>query len=219
MEYIHQVLDWILHLDHYLGEIISWLGGGWFYGLIFSVVFCETGLVVTPFLPGDSLLFAVGALAGIQAEHISIVVLVPLLIVAAILGDAVNYSIGKYIGPKIFRKETGLLLNKTHLLRAQAFYERHGGKAIFLARFLPILRTFAPFVAGIGKMEYRRFSFYNAMGGVVWVALFLLAGYWFGNVEIVKKNFSLVLVVIVFLSVVPIAFEWWKEWKYRKLKN
>ncbi len=215
MEYVQQVLEWILHLDHYLGEIIEWLGGGWFYGLIFAVVFCETGLVVTPFLPGDSLLFAVGALAGTQSEHISIVTLVPLLIVAAILGDAVNYSIGKYLGPKVFRKDTGLLLNKHHLLRAQAFYERHGGKAIFLARFLPILRTFAPFVAGIGRMEYRRFCVYNALGGVVWVALFLIAGYWFGNVEVVKKNFSLVLLVIILLSIVPIVFEWWRERKFR----
>ena len=215
MEYVQQVVEWILHLDHYLGEIIQWLGGGWFYGLIFGVVFCETGLVVTPFLPGDSLLFAVGALAGTQSEHISIVTLVPLLIVAAILGDAVNYSIGNYLGPKVFRNDTGLLLNKSHLLRAQAFYQRHGGKAIFLARFLPILRTFAPFVAGIGKMEYRRFCFYNAMGGVVWVTLFLVAGYLFGNVEVVKKNFSLVLLVIILLSVVPIVYEWWRERKFR----
>lgn len=215
MKLLQQLVEWILHLDHYLGEAISWLGASWFYGLIFSIVFCETGLVVTPFLPGDSLLFAVGALAGTQSEHIHVLVLLPLLIIAAVAGDAANYAIGKHIGPKIFRKDTGRLFNKSHLLRAQAFYERHGGKAIFLARFLPILRTFAPFVAGIGQMPYRRFFFYNIAGGIVWVGTFLLAGYWFGNVGVIKENFSLVIVVIVFLSVIPIVYEWWKERRYR----
>ncbi len=142
--------------------------------------------------------------------------MLPLLIVAAVLGDAVNYAIGKWMGPQIFRKDTGWLLNKSHLLRAQHFYEKHGGKAIILARFLPIVRTFAPFVAGIGRMQYRRFWMYNVVGGILWVSLFLIGGYLFGNVPIVKKNFPIVIVAIIFLSVLPIAFEWWKAYREKK---
>ncbi len=210
MDFIKEILSWILHLDQHLGETIGWMGD-WFYALAFGIVFCETGLVVTPFLPGDSFLFAIGALAGTQPEHLNIWILLPLLIIAAIAGDAANYSIGKYIGPKIFSKDTGWLLNKKHLLRAQAFYDKHGGKAIILARFLPILRTFAPFVAGIGKMQYRRFWIYNTIGGIAWVGLFLIGGYLFCEIPWVKKNFSVVIVVIIFISVVPIAYEWYRS--------
>ncbi len=205
-----QYLEWILHLDEHLAQFAADLGG-WFYGLLFAIIFSETGLVVAPFLPGDSLLFAVGALAASQSDSVSIGVLIPLLIIAAILGDAVNYSIGKFVGPQVFRKDTGWLLNKNHLLRAQAFYEKHGGKAIVLARFLPILRTFAPFVAGIGGMQYRRFWIYNVVGGIAWVSIFLLGGYAFGAQPIVKKNFHIVIVAIILLSVLPIAFEWYKS--------
>ncbi len=209
MDLIKLVIDWVLHLDHHLGDVIGWMGP-WFYALMFGVVFCETGLVITPFLPGDSLLFALGSLARTQPEHLNLWLLMPLLIVAAIAGDAVNYAIGKYVGPRIFYKETGWLLNKAHLLKAQAFYLKHGGKAIVLARFLPIVRTFAPFVAGIGNMEYRKFWFYNATGGTVWVTLFLLGGYWFSNFKVVQDNFSLVILAIIFISIIPIAYEWYQ---------
>ncbi len=210
-----EIIDWILHLDEHLAQFVQQLGG-WFYGLLFAIIFSETGLVITPFLPGDSLLFAVGALAASQPDALSITVLMPLLIVAAILGDAANYAIGKWIGPQIFRKDTGWLLNKKHLLRAQAFYDKYGAKAIVLSRFLPILRTFAPFVAGIGGMQYRRFWFYNIVGGVAWVSLFLIGGYVFGTHPLVKKNFHLVIVGIVVISALPIAFEWFKSFREHK---
>jgi membrane-associated protein len=209
MELLKELLDWVLHLDHHLGEVIGWMGE-WFYALMFGVVFCETGLVVTPFLPGDSLLFALGSLARTQPQHVSVWILWPLLTIAAIAGDAVNYAIGKALGPRVFYKDTGWLLNKAHLLRAQAFYVKHGGKAIVLARFLPIVRTFAPFVAGIGQMNYRRFWIYNAAGAVAWVTIFLLGGYLFSNFKVVQDNFSLVIVAIVFISAIPVAYEWYR---------
>ena len=211
MEY----LEWILHLDEHLAQFAAQLGS-WFYALLFAIIFSETGLVIAPFLPGDSLLFAVGALAASQSDSVSITVLLPLLIVAAILGDAVNYAIGKWVGPQIFRKDTGWLLNKNHLLRAQAFYDKHGGKAIVLARFLPILRTFAPFVAGIGGMQYRRFWIYNVVGGIAWVSIFLIGGYAFGTQPIVKKNFHIVIVAIIVISALPIAYEWYKALRERQ---
>lgn len=207
-----EIIEWILHLDEHLGQFAQQLGG-WFYGLLFAIIFSETGLVVAPFLPGDSLLFAVGALAASQPESLSMTILVPLLIVAAVLGDAVNYAIGKWVGPQIFRKDTGWLLNKNHLLRAQAFYDKHGAKAIVLARFLPILRTFAPFVAGIGGMQYGRFWVYNVVGGVLWVCLFLIGGYAFGTRPIVKDNFHVVILAIVVISALPIAYEWFKAYR------
>ncbi|MGN6135402.1 MAG: DedA family protein [Aureliella sp.] len=210
-----EIIEWIVHMDEHLGHFIAQMGG-WFYALLALVIFCETGLVVTPFLPGDSLLFAVGALAASQSDDLSIAWLVPLLITAAVLGDAVNYSIGKWVGPQIFRRDTGWLLNKEHLLRAQRFYERYGAKAIVLARFLPILRTFAPFVAGIGGMQYRRFWIYNVVGGVAWVSLFLLGGYWFGNYPLVKRNFHFVIIAIIFISVLPIAWEWLRALRQRR---
>ncbi len=210
-----QIIDWIVHMDEHLGYLITQMGG-WFYALVAAVIFGETGLVVTPFLPGDSLLFAIGAFAAKPEYHLNIWLMLPLLITAAIVGDAVNYAIGKWVGPQIFRRDTGWLLNKQHLLRAQAFYEKYGGKAIVLSRFLPILRTFAPFVAGIGGMEYRKFWMYNVVGGITWVSLFLLGGYAFGELEFVKHNFHIVIVAIILISVVPIAWEWWKSYREAK---
>jgi membrane-associated protein len=177
----------------------------WIYALLFAIIFCETGLIVTPFLPGDSLLFAVGAIAGkglIQVEIIT-----PLLLVAAIVGDAVNYSIGKWTGPKVFHYESSRLFNKDHLLKAHAFYEKYGGRAIILARFVPIVRTFAPFVAGVGAMTYSKFAIYNVTGAILWVGIFLGGGYYFGGLEIVQKNMKLVILGIIIVSVLPIIWE------------
>ena len=209
-ESIAYVIDLILHLDKHLSALSNALGN-WMYVVLFAVVFCETGLIVTPFLPGDSLLFAVGALIALPDAGLSFPLMFVLLTIAAVLGDAVNYRVGKAIGPRVFRSEKSLLLNKDHLLKAQRFYEKHGGKAIFLARFVPIVRTFAPFVAGAGNMNYARFWMFNISGAITWVGLCLTAGYIFGNMEIVKKNFSLVMLGIIFLSIVPIAIEWWRD--------
>jgi membrane-associated protein len=206
MEFLHQAYDLFFHLDQHLNE---WAGmlGPWLYVVLFAIVFCETGFVVTPFLPGDSLLFAVGALAAIDGTPINLGVVTVLLCFAAILGDAVNYSIGYYVGPKVFTSEGSRFLNKAHLLRTQRFYEKHGGKTIILARFMPIIRTFAPFVAGIGKMRYPRFAMFNIVGGVTWVAAFLFAGFFFGNVPVIKKNFHYVILAIVIISVLPPVIE------------
>ncbi len=201
------LIDLFLHLDVHLTQVVQALGG-WFYGLLFLVLFCETGLVVTPFLPGDSLLFAVGALAAAAGSPLRMPLLALLLPVAAIAGDAVNYLIGARVGPQIFRREGSRWLNKQHLVRAQQFYEKHGGKTIFLARFVPILRTFAPFVAGIGRMGYARFAAWNVAGGLVWVYLMLFAGYFFGNIPVVKRNFHYVVLAIIVISLVPVAIEW-----------
>jgi membrane-associated protein len=206
---VRELVDIVLHLDRHLN---AWAGdlGGWLYALLFLIVFAETGLVVTPFLPGDSLLFAVGALSATEGSPISVWLVGILLMVAAIIGDAVNYAIGRRIGPKVFKSETSRLLNREHLLRAQAFYERHGGKTIIIARFVPIIRTFAPFVAGIGQMSYPRFAFYNVIGAVSWVWSFLLLGFWFGNREIVKKNFTVVILAIIVISLIPAVIEFVK---------
>jgi membrane-associated protein len=206
MELIQQAIDIFLHLDAHLNELAGSMGG-WLYVLLFLIVFCETGLVVTPFLPGDSLLFAVGALAAIDGSPINLPAILVLLSVAAIIGDAVNYAIGYRVGPRVFRSTTSRLLNKEHLLRTQQFYEKYGGKTIILARFMPIIRTFAPFVAGIGRMRYARFALFNVAGGIVWVASFTLAGYFFGNVPVVKRNFHFVIVAIIIISVMPPVFE------------
>jgi membrane-associated protein len=187
--------------------------GGSLYLLLFAIVFAETGLVVTPFLPGDSLLFTVGALSAVDGSPINAGVVALLLTVAAVLGDAVNYAIGLRVGPKVFFSETSRLLNKKHLLRTQMFYERYGGKTIIIARFVPIVRTFAPFVAGIGKMRYRRFFAFNLIGATAWVCLLVGVGYGFANQPIVKKNFSLVILVIIALSVLPAAIEILREWR------
>ncbi len=208
MDFIDQTIDLFLHLDKHLNQWAEYFGP-WLYLVLFLIIFAETGLVVTPFLPGDSLLFAVGALAATEGSPLNLPLLAVLLIAAAVLGDAVNYYAGYHIGPKVFRSETSWLLNKKHLLRAQRFYEKYGGKTIILARFIPIIRTFAPFVAGIGTMQYRRFFIYNVIGGIAWVLICLLAGYWFGNLALVKDNFSLVILAIVFISILPAIMEVW----------
>lgn len=198
------ILDFFLHLDRSLGAVIQQYDT-WTYLILFAIVFCETGLVILPLLPGDSLLFAAGAFAATGALNLWLTFL--LLSVAAILGDAVNYAIGYRIGPRIFQMETGRLLNKKHLLHAQTFYERHGGKTILIARFVPIVRTFAPFVAGVGRMNYARFSSYNVIGGIFWALVCLLAGYFFGNIPVVKENFSLVILLIILISILPGVIE------------
>jgi membrane-associated protein len=182
--------------------------GPWLYVVLFAVVFCETGLVVTPFLPGDSLLFAVGALAASPNSTLSLPLLLVGLCIAAVVGDAVNYSIGYWLGPKVFKYDDSWLLNKKHLLRTQYFYEKYGSKTIVLARFIPIIRTFAPFVAGIGQMQYRRFALYNITGGIAWVLLFVLGGYFFAEFPLVKTNFHVVIVAIVILSIMPPVIEY-----------
>lgn len=206
MEFLQQAVDLFLHLDQHLNEWATMLGP-WLYVVLFAIVFCETGLVVTPFLPGDSLLFAVGALTAIDGSPINLPSVVLLLCVAAIVGDAVNYTAGYYVGPRVFSSEGSRLLNKEHLLRTQAFYEKHGGKTIILARFMPVIRTFAPFVAGIGKMRYARFAMFNITGGLAWVMAFVLGGFFFGNVPVVKRNFHYVILAIVFISILPPVIE------------
>jgi len=214
--FLKTLLDWVLHLDHHLNELVVSVGPIWVYVVLFAIIFCETGLVVMPFLPGDSLLFAVGAMCAITDSPLNLAILIPLLIVAAIIGDALNYWIGAKVGPKVFFSDTSRWLNRTHLDRAQHFYEKYGSKAIIIARFVPIVRTFAPFVAGIGKMNFGRFWLYNIVGGAVWVSLFLVAGYWFGNIEFVKNNFIFVTVGIIALSVIPIAYEWMEAKKAQR---
>ena len=196
-------------LDAFLLEMAQAVGA-WTYAVLFAIVFAETGLVVTPFLPGDSLLFAAGALCAVPELKLSLPLMACLLFVAAVLGDAVNYHIGRWIGPPAFSGRFRLL-NPAHLERTRAFFERHGGKAVVLARFVPIVRTFAPFVAGVGTMTYRRFAFYNVLGALVWIGLFMLAGWGFGNLPWVKRNFSKVILGIIVLSVMPIVWEWWRH--------
>lgn len=201
MELISYLIDLILHLDKHLAEIIQSYGI-WTYLILFLIVFCETGLVVTPFLPGDSLLFAAGALAALEGSLLSVWLLFLLLTVAAIIGDTVNYWIGSYIGPKAFTSNSRFF-KREYLNRTQEFYDRHGGKTIIIARFVPIIRTFAPFVAGIGSMNYWKFIIYNIAGGLLWVFICLFFGYVFGNIPFVKRNFSLVILVIIFISILP----------------
>jgi membrane-associated protein len=201
---LHTIVDIFLHLDRHLGEFVQAHGSST-YGLLFAVIFMETGVVVTPFLPGDSLLFTCGALAATGSLRLPALFL--LLASAAILGDNMNYWIGRGVGPRVF-SGTHRLLKREHLLRTQAFYVRHGGKTIFLARFLPIIRTFAPFVAGIGAMPYARFLTYSVAGAISWVGSCLLAGYAFGNIPAVKNNFSLVILGIVVVSLLPLAIEY-----------
>jgi membrane-associated protein len=207
MEWIETAVDFILHVDKHLAEIFAQYGV-WTYAVLALIVFCETGLVVTPFLPGDSLLFAIGALSATGA--LDVVAITIVLIIAAVVGDAVNYACGAFIGPKVFRTERRWFLKREHLIRTQQFYERHGGKTIVLARFVPIIRTFAPVVAGVGRMPYSKFFLYNVTGGVVWVVLFVGAGYAFGNIPFIRDNFAFVALGIVFISVLPIGFEWWR---------
>jgi membrane-associated protein len=215
MDFFEFVMDVFKRLDFYLEQGCFDLGL-WLYVILFAVIFCETGLVVTPFLPGDSLLFAVGAISALPGCPLHPVLITALLIVAGVLGDAVNYAIGKKIGPKIFSKDTGRWLNKRHLDRTHAFYEKHGGKTIIIARFVPIIRTFAPFVAGIGKMGYARFAMFNVTGAVSWVILFIAAGYAFGNIPAVKRNFQLVIIGIILVSILPIVIEFYRARKAAK---
>jgi membrane-associated protein len=211
---IGELLNYVLHPQNHLHYLTEWMGPG-FYLLLFAIIFCETGLVVTPFLPGDSLLFAVGALAGDPKSSLSMPLLFGLLILAAVIGDAINYAIGYWMGPKVFKYEQSWFFNKKHLLRAQAFYEKYGSKTIILARFVPIVRTFAPFVAGIGKMRYPRFFLYNCVGAVAWVAICLWSGYFFGGLPWVTQHFELVVLAIVFVSVLPMIVEFLLAWRQR----
>jgi membrane-associated protein len=218
MELIKHLIDLFLHLDKHLNEVIQGYGL-WTYLILFLVIFCETGLVVTPILPGDSLLFAAGALSATEGSPLNVVWLFLLLSVAAILGDTVNYWIGSYLGPKVFSQEKSRFFKKEHLVRTQTFYEKYGSKTIIIARFIPIVRTFAPFVAGIGKMNYGRFITYNIVGGIFWVAICVFAGYLFGNIPIVKKNFSIVILVIVFISILPAIIEFLRSRSKKKASD
>ena len=206
MEFISFIIDFILHIDVHLAELVAEYGV-WVYGILFLILFCETGLVVTPFLPGDSLLFVAGALAALPSNDLNVHVMVLLMIIAAIIGDAVNYTIGRIFGEKLFKNPDSKIFRRSYLDKTHEFYEKHGGKAIILARFVPIVRTFAPFVAGMGKMSYRHFAFYNVTGALLWVLLFTYAGYLFGDLPIVQKNLKLLIVAIIFISILPGVIE------------
>lgn len=218
---MNELIDLFLHVDEHLAEFVQ-THGRVVYGLLFAIIFAETGLVVTPFLPGDSLLFAAGAIAG--TGMLDVRLLMVLLFVASVLGDAVNYSVGRYIGPRVFRPEgrrgrLERLLNPRHLERTHEFFEKHGGKAVVLARFVPIVRTFIPFVAGAGSMTYSTFAFYNVIGGALWVLICVGAGYMFGAIPIVKENFELVVVGIVAVSVLPMVIEILRQWQSERQKS
>ena len=216
MDLIHWFVDFFLHLDQHLAEVIQRYGTTT-YLLLFLIVFLETGLVVTPILPGDSLLFAAGTFAALG--HLSLWPLFFLLCVAAILGDTVNYAIGARIGPKVFHYPKSRFFNPEHLKKTHEFYEKYGGKTIIIARFVPIVRTFAPFVAGVGAMSYRQFIGYNVIGGILWVSVCVFAGYFFGNLPFVKKNFSVVVIVIVLISLLPAVIEYLKHRAEAKRKG
>jgi len=216
MEFIGFLVDVVMHIDKYLNVVIQNYGA-WVYGLLFLIIFAETGLVVTPFLPGDSLLFAVGAFAALGSFEMPW--LLSTLVAAAVLGDSANYAIGKYFGERLFSRKNSRIFKKEYLEKTHRFYEKHGKKTIVLARFVPVVRTFAPFVAGLGKMRYRDFFFYNITGGILWVAVLVLGGYYFGNVPLVKNNFSIAIFAIVFISCLPIIIEFWRHRRKRKGKN
>lgn len=213
MEWLNHFVDFFVHLDHHMVTIATEYGT-WTYLILFLIIFCETGLVVTPFLPGDSLLFVVGALtAGDGALNLGLSLLI--LTVAAILGDTVNYSIGRYLAPKIFRHENIRFLNMEHLKRTEDFFNKYGGKTIIIARFVPIVRTFAPFVAGMGNMAYGRFIVYNVTGALIWVFSLVLAGHFFGKIPIVEKNFSKVILLIIIISILPAVYEFFQHRKQK----
>jgi len=230
MEFFLRLKDLLLHLgdDAQWHSMLDYVGTTTLYVILFAIIFAETGLVVTPFLPGDSLLFAVGAI-GARGIGINLPAITVLLIVAAVLGDAVNYWIGYKVGPKVFREDDepagkkkslkARLLNKKYLLKAQAFYEKYGGKTIILARFVPVVRTFAPFVAGVGRMNFFRFWLFNVVGAIAWVLICVVAGYFFGNIEFVKKRFELVLIAIIFISLLPMAVEFWNARRAAKRRG
>lgn len=202
------LVDFFVHLDKYLPVIIQSFGV-WAYVIVFLVIFCETGLVVAPILPGDSLLFALGSIAALGALNLELLLI--LLCIAAIAGNMVNYTIGHFLGPKVFHYENNRFFKKEYLIKTHQFYEKHGGKTIIITRFMPIVRTFAPFVAGIGAMTYPKFTLYNIVGGVAWVCTFLLGGYFFGNIPSVKNNFTLVILAIIILSIMPGIIEYWRR--------
>ncbi len=216
MEIIQFLIDFILHIDVHLAELVAEYGT-WIYAILFIIIFCETGLVVTPFLPGDSLLFVAGTLAALPTNSINAHLLVLILIAAAVLGDAVNYTIGRLFGEKLFNNPNSKIFKQSYLDKTHAFYEKHGGKTIILARFVPIVRTFAPFVAGMGHMSYKHFFSYNVIGGIVWVALFTYAGYFFGGLDIVQKNLKLLIVLIIGASLIPPVIEYFRNKKSTKL--
>lgn len=210
MELLAHFIDIVLHLDVYLASLVTQYGL-WIYAILFGIIFAETGLVVTPILPGDSLLFVAGALAAVGGMDIAVLMLT--LSAAAVLGNSTNYAIGRYLGPRVFQWPDSRFFNRRALEKTHAFYERHGGKTIVLSRFLPLFRTFAPFVAGIGAMGWWRFTMFNLAGGIAWVASLTLAGYWFGNVPFVKNNLTAVIVVIVVVTLIPAAIGWWQHRK------
>jgi membrane-associated protein len=204
MKFIYSIFDFIIHIDKHLTQLANDYGS-WAYGILFLIVFCETGLVVTPFLPGDSLLFAAGALASQGAFNVHLLAL--LLLIAAVVGDAVNYSIGRKMGPAVFERTNSKIFKLEYLKRTQRYFEKYGSKTIVLARFVPIIRTFAPFLAGVGSMSYSKFAFYNVTGAIAWVGFFTYGGYLFGGTETVQKNFKLVILAIIIISILPGVFE------------
>lgn len=215
IELAKKLVDFILHIDVHLVEITRDYGT-WTYGVLFLIIFAETGLVVTPFLPGDSLLFAAGALSARAGSGLNVHVLAFLLFVAAVLGDTLNYWIGSKFGPAVFKREDSFFFKRKNLEKAHAFFEKYGGRAIILARFVPIVRTFVPFVAGVGSMTYRHFITYNVIGGFVWIYSFMYLGYGFGNLPVVQKNFKLIIVGIIVLSVMPIVIEFIQAWRHKR---
>ena len=210
MEYVQFLFDFIIHIDVHLAQLVSEYGI-WIYAILFIIIFCETGLVVTPFLPGNSVLFVAGALCALPDNGMNVHLIVLLLVLAAILGDLSNYLIGRLFGRKLFSKPDSKIFKQSYLEKTHRFYEKYGGKTIILARFVPIVRTFAPFVAGMGHMSYRHFSLYNVTGGIVWVALFIYAGYIFGGMDLVQENLKLLIVGIIFVSILPAVIEVWRN--------
>ncbi|PVZ85555.1 DedA family protein [Serratia sp. S1B] len=210
MDIIKFIIDFILHIDVHLAELVAQYGV-WVYAILFLILFCETGLVVTPFLPGDSLLFVAGALAALPSNDLNVHTMVALMVLAAVLGDALNYTIGRLFGEKLFNNPNSKIFRRSHLEKTHQFYEKHGGKTIILARFVPIVRTFAPFVAGMGHMSYRHFAAYNVVGALLWVLLFTYAGYLFGDLPIVQENLKLLIVAIILVSILPGIIEIWRH--------
>lgn len=209
---VKKLIDFIIHIDRHLAEIIADYGA-WTYAILFLIIFVETGLVVMPFLPGDSLLFAAGTFCARPETGLNVHYMAGLLFIAGVLGDTLNYWIGAKIGPAVFKREDSIFLRKKHLERAHAFFEKYGGRAIILARFVPIVRTFVPFIAGVGRMNYSRFLAYNVIGGFVWIYSFTYLGYAFGNIPVVQKNFKLVILGIIIVSVLPIVWEFFRAWQ------
>ena len=215
MEFLHFLVDFILHIDVHLAELVAQYGI-WIYAILFLILFCETGLVVTPFLPGDSLLFVAGALAALPGNDLNVHIMAALLVVAAVLGDAVNYTIGRLFGERLFSNPNSRIFRRSYLDKTHAFYARHGGKTIILARFVPIVRTFAPFVAGMGHMSYRHFALFNVTGALLWVLLFSYAGYLFGDLPVVQENLKLLIVGIILVSILPGVIEVWRHRRQAK---